>query len=245
MKHARHEPPASGEQLRQSQRMMLLGELAARVAHDLNNVISISSAYAELVLRRPDVDRTTLRQVGEMREALGRAARLTDQLLRMGRGASVPPQLLDVGEAILAVEGMLGQLAGPEVELTIRTVSAAPPVIIDRAGLEQMVMNLVSNARDAMQGRGRLAIEVSGVDVDSYDHALITVADSGAGMDEATKQRLFEPFFTTKPPGSGTGLGLAMALELVTASGGRISVESALGEGTTFRILLPCAGRNP
>jgi signal transduction histidine kinase len=219
----------------------MVGRLAAGVAHDVDGLLTMSLGYVEMLLRRPDADGSVAKQVSELRAGLLRAAELNRKLLVLGRRQVDPPQLLDVAELVRGIDGWLRRLLGSDVEVEVALPSESWLVMIDRAGLEHVLMSLVSNAHDAMAGRGRLRLEVANEETSDGPRVCISIRDSGVGMDEATMMRAFEPFFTTKPAGQGKGLGLAIALDIVTECGGRMTVESSPGVGTTFEVLLPRA----
>ncbi|MFI5231360.1 MAG: sensor histidine kinase [Gemmatimonadales bacterium] len=234
-------------QLRQSQKMEALGQLAGGVAHDFNNLLTVIMSYADLVMRDLCPGGTSHDDLVQVVVAATSAAALTRQLLAFSRNQVLQPTAVDVNELVGGTEKMLARLIDDTVDLV--TVLAPTPAIVcaDRGQLEQVLMNLVVNARDAMPKGGRLTITTEEVDVDGLavndvaagSYVAVAVSDTGTGMDNATKERLFEPFFTTKGPGKGTGLGLATVYGIVQQSGGFIRVESVLGSGTTFRVHLP------
>jgi two-component system cell cycle sensor histidine kinase/response regulator CckA len=227
--------------LRRAQRMATAGQLAASVAHDLNNLLFVVINYAELILDRHDSGLPTRMEITELLGTARRASALTAQLLAFGRRRAPKRERIDLGALLSGIDGALRRLVGPEVELSIHCADALWPVLGDRAHLEQVLINLTTNARDAMDGRGTLTIDAANANLDAGPYVQLTVRDSGSGMDEATKVRLFEPFFTTKAEAQGTGLGLAVALEIVQDSGGSIAVESSPGCGASFCVSLPRA----
>jgi PAS domain S-box-containing protein len=241
------------ERLRQAQRMEAVGRLAGGVAHDFNNLLSVIESYAEIALESVRPGDPLHEPLAEIREAGRRAEALTRQLLAFGRKQVLRPERLDVAELVARLEKMLRRLLGEDVELTFARAPTPMIVEADPGQLEQVLMNLAINARDAMPGGGRLSIAVSAVSAGDAgiaedteprapppaSYVAIEVSDTGHGMDEATCARIFEPFFTTKAPGKGTGLGLATVYGIVRQSGGHVRVKSAPGRGTTFRILLP------
>ncbi len=236
------------EQLRLSQKLEAVGRLAGGIAHDFNNLLTVIMGSADLLLRRLDGDDREL--VDEIGHAAERAAALTHQLLAFSRRQVLEPQVLDLNAAVSETTRMLGRLIGEHIELVARLDPALGSVRVDPSQLEQVIMNLTLNARDAMPAGGRLTIETANVDLDEPSAApqfviqpgryvVLAVTDTGCGMDAETRARLFEPFFTTKEPGKGTGLGLATVYGVVKQSGGYIAAESEPGRGSAFRIYLP------
>jgi signal transduction histidine kinase len=251
-------------QLREAQKMEAIGRLAGGVAHDFNNLLTAILASAELGLADPALPESgELRaDLAEIRSAAMRAAELTKQLLAFSRRQELQPQRLDVNEVIANAERLLRRAVGDGAETRITLGDEVPPVVADRGQLEQVLLNLALNARDAMQERTHgalLTIETSGVTVGRASGgtapagvaltpgrwAVIVVRDTGIGMDAAVAARVFEPFFTTKEVGKGTGLGLAMVYGIVTQSGGHITAEGVPGVGSTFTIYLPAAPAAP
>jgi len=238
-------------QLRQSQKMEAVGRLAGGVAHDFNNLLGIVSACSELLRSR--VDANSGEYVDNIREAAKRGASLTRQLLAFSRRQPVQPQLLDLNERLRDVSKLLHPLMGDDVEIVLLPRSEAAVVEADPGQLDQIVVNLAVNARDAMPRGGKLVLETGVFDFDQSfvnDHpglavgryVMLAVSDNGVGMIEATRARIFEPFFTTKEMGKGTGLGLATVYGIVKQSGGHIWAYSEPDRGTTFKIYLPSAG---
>jgi PAS domain S-box-containing protein len=243
------------QQLRQAQKMEAVGRLAGGIAHDFNNILTAITGYADLLLEdlRPTDSRH--QDVAEIRKAADRAAGLTRQLLAFSRQQVLQPSVIDVKTLVGDLEKMLGRLLGEDVELGTRLAPDTGRVKADAGQLEQVLMNLAVNARDAMPDGGKLTLETSNVDLSeeyAADHyparpgpyVMIAVTDSGTGMSEETQAHMFEPFFTTKEKGKGTGLGLATVYGIIKQSGGFIWVYSELGHGTTFKIYLPRVGES-
>jgi PAS domain S-box-containing protein len=233
------------EPLLQSQKLEALGRLAGGVAHDFNNLLTVILGYADL-LHHYGADEHAREVAGEIQKAAERAAALTRQLLAFSRRQVLQPRVLDLNGLVRELDSMLRRLIGEDVQLTTAPHTGPLWVKADPGQLEQVLTNLVVNARDAMPKGGRLLVSTAEVpaSIDSRQRgpcgfALLTVTDSGCGMDEHILKRLFEPFFTTKEVGKGTGLGLAMVYGVVQQSGGRIEVESEPGRGSTFRVYLP------
>jgi signal transduction histidine kinase/GAF domain-containing protein/ActR/RegA family two-component response regulator len=226
------------EQLQQAQRMEAMGRMAGGIAHDFNNVLMVITGYADLLLRR-SFDDDVRSDIEAMRAAAKRAAEFTRKLLTISRRQMVQAQVVDVADALSSLGDVLPVMLGEHVNLDIR-IDAPPPVLIDPLQLEQLVLNLAINAKDAMSSGGSLTIRAQGIDDDGA-WTQLTVTDTGEGMDPTTVEHCFEPFFTTKDRTKGTGLGLSTAYGVVTQAGGEITVESARGVGTTFTIRLPAA----
>lgn len=240
------------EQLRQAQKMEAVGRLAGGVAHDFNNLLMIMRGYADLILDSESADESTRRNAEQITRASERAAGLTQQLLAFSRKQVLAPQVLNLPQVIQGVDKMLVRLIGENIELTTSAPEDLWRVKADPNQIEQVLLNLAINARDAMPQGGKLMIEMSNVNLDAYfvrqhagstagPHVLISVSDTGAGMTREVSARVFEPFFTTKEVGRGTGLGLATVYGIVKQSNGYITVYSEAGKGTTFKVYLPKA----
>jgi PAS domain S-box-containing protein len=240
------------DQLRQAQKMEAIGRLAGGVAHDFNNILTAISGYANIVLERVrDTDPDAVDDVNEIEKAAQRAHSLTRQLLAFSRKQILQPQILSVNDVVGDMDGMLRRLIGEDIEIVTSYGAGLARVKADRGQLEQVIVNLVVNARDEMPGGGTLSIETAnaqigpdeasrrGADFHPGSFVTLTIRDTGRGMDAETKARLFEPFFTKKALGKGTGLGLATVYGIVNQSGGFIDVESELGKGAAFSINLP------
>jgi two-component system cell cycle sensor histidine kinase/response regulator CckA len=238
------------DQLRQSQKIEAVGQLAGGIAHDFNNLLTAITGYSELLLEDLGVQDPRRQDLEEIRKAAWRAASLTQQLLAFSRKQVLQPQILDLNQVVGNAEKLLRRLIGENITLRTSLDASLGATKADPGQLEQVIVNLAVNARDAMPHGGQLLIETKNVDLDAAyaaAHAAVTagpyvvlaVSDTGSGMDEATKARLFEPFFTTKEPGKGTGLGLSTAYGIVRQSGGFIWVYSEPGQGATFKIYLP------
>jgi signal transduction histidine kinase/ActR/RegA family two-component response regulator len=239
------------QELRQSQKMEAVGRLAGGVAHDFNNLLTAILGYGDLLYDALDENPTLQGEADEIRKAANRAASLTRQLLAFSRRQLMVSEVVHLNELVSGMEKMLRRLIGEDVEVATALDPALGAVKADPGQLEQVLLNLALNARDAMPQGGRLTIETANVHVDeSYSvthsalvrpgaYVLLSVSDTGVGMDEATRLRVFEPFFTTKEPGKGTGLGLAMVYGIVKQTGGFIWVYSEPDRGTTFKVYLP------
>jgi len=241
------------EQLVQAQKVEAIGQLAGGIAHDFNNLLTAITGYAELLLHRLGDNHRYARELTEILRASERATRVTGKLLAFSRRQPLDPSNLNLNSLLIDLDGLLRRLIGERIQLELSLASGPILVRAEPTQLEQVVMNLVVNARDAMPDGGlvRIAtalrrIEAAGrgavAGLRAGDYVELSVLDTGSGMDAETRRRLFEPFFTTKPVGQGTGLGLAMAYGIVQQSGGTIQVESEPGKGSTFRVFLPLSG---
>jgi signal transduction histidine kinase/ActR/RegA family two-component response regulator len=240
------------EQLRQSQKLDAIGHLAGGIAHDFNNLLTAILGYnamlCDAIQDRPEA----LEYAGEVRMAAEKAGALTFQLLAFSRRQVIQPQVLDLNASVANMEKMLRRIVGEDIELEVRAADGLHLVRADPSQVDQLIMNLVVNARDAMPEGGKLTVETSNAEltreysglhigVQPGPYAMLAVSDTGVGMDAATRSRIFEPFFTTKDPGKGTGLGLSIVYGIVKQSGGDIFVYSEPGLGTSFKIFLPMA----
>jgi PAS domain S-box-containing protein len=240
------------EQLRQSQKLEAIGRLAGGVAHDFNNILMSIMGAADLLMMQLGPDDRARGEAAEIKQSVDRGAGLTRQLLAFSRRQATSPRRFALGDVVRAMDTMLRRLIGPEIDFEIVVPPDPLIVVADSGQVEQVVMNLVVNARDAMPDGGRVTVHVDEVALDEDDaaalvegrpgrYARLSVADTGTGMDEGTRARLFEPFFTTKEQGKGTGLGLSIVYGIVKQSGGYITVSSEPGRGATFLIYLPIA----
>ncbi|MGH9650141.1 MAG: ATP-binding protein, partial [Terriglobales bacterium] len=240
------------EQLLQAQKMEAIGRLAGGVAHDFNNLLAIILGYSDLLQDALPEEGPARKHLAEIRKAGDRAATLTRQLVAFSRKQVLELKVFDLNAVVIENYKMLRRLIGEDVELLLEPDRQPAPVKADAAQMEQVIMNLAVNARDAMPRGGRLTIETANVALDATQvnrhvtmpagaYVMLAMTDSGIGMDANTQARIFEPFFTTKEKGKGTGLGLATVYGIVKQSGGYIWAYSELGQGTTFKIYLPRA----
>ncbi len=244
------------EQLLHAQKLEAVGRLAGGVAHDFNNMLSVILSHAHFLRADAELGSQTYADAEAIHTAAGRAARITQQLLAFSRKQVMRPQVLDLNAVISEMNGLLLRLLGEDVSLSCVLPEGIGRVLVDRSQLEQVLVNLVVNARDAMPGGGKLSIETADVNLDhAYvashpdasvgPHVMLAVTDGGFGMSAEVRARIFEPFFTTKQPGQGTGLGLSTVFGIVKQSGGNIWVYSEEGRGTTFKVYLPHHGGTP
>ncbi|HWO37695.1 MAG TPA: PAS domain S-box protein [Candidatus Acidoferrum sp.] len=239
------------EQFRQAQKMEAMGRLAGGISHDFNNLLGVIIGYSDLLLASPTRDDVSQHRIEEIKKAGQRAASLTRQLLAFSRKQVLTPKVLDLNTVVAETSKMLLRLLGEDVELITKLSPTLDHVKADPTQIEQVIMNLAINARDAMPKGGKLIIETTNAELDgSYgqqkhadvqpgNYVLLTVSDTGIGMDNATRARIFEPFFTTKERGKGTGLGLATVYGIIRQSGSYIWVYSEVGKGTTFKVYIP------
>jgi two-component system cell cycle sensor histidine kinase/response regulator CckA len=233
----------------QSQKMEAIRRLAEGVAHDFNNLLTVIVGYSNLVLRKLDHSSPLRSQVSEIQAAGERAAHLTSQLLALSGKQTLHPKILDLNTVVSNICQTLPRLLGHNIEVSLQLSPALGEVHADPVQLEQVLVNLADNARDAMPNGGRLAIKTYSSELDEHlaplvgvppgRYLVIALSDTGCGIDETTKARVFEPFFTTKDVGKNTGLGLAIVLGVVQQSGGTVTVCSEPGAGSTFKIYLP------
>jgi two-component system cell cycle sensor histidine kinase/response regulator CckA len=238
------------EQLQQAQKMEIVGRLAGGVAHDFNNLLTVINGMADLILGELAEDDPTRPDLMQIRQAGERAAALTGRLLAVSRRQILKPEVLDLSAVVAGLRDMLQRVLGEEVALTLELAPDIASIRADPGQIEQVILNLVVNARDAMPDGGTLTIETRTVHLDAAyaaehpgtrpgPHAMLAVRDTGIGMDESIRRRIFEPFFTTKAQGKGTGLGLSMVYGIVKQSGGSIWFHSEPGHGSRFTIYLP------
>lgn len=237
-------------QFQHAQKMEAVGRLAGGVAHDFNNILGVIVGYCDLSLESLDLKLPVANNLVQIKLAADRAANLTRQLLAFSRKQVMSPRILDLNAVVHDLSKMLTRLVGEDITLSFKPSVPLGSVRADAGQIQQVLMNLVVNALDAMPGGGEITIETASVELDENyrrehepvtpgEYVMLSVRDTGCGMDEATKARIFEPFFTTKEPGKGTGLGLASVYGIVKQSGGYVWVYSELGRGTTFKIYFP------
>jgi PAS domain S-box-containing protein len=240
----------SQEQLRLSQKLEAIGQLAGGVAHDFNNMLTVISGYSELLLRQCPENSSMAEKIEEIRKAAKRSADLTRQLLAFSRKQVLQPEVIDLNSLIENMRKMLVRLIGEDIEIITALRPDIGKINADPGQIEQVVMNLVVNARDAMSDGGRIVIETTDVDLDEAyasarvgvkagPYVMLAISDTGCGIDAETQKHIFEPYFTTKELGKGTGLGLSTVYGIVKQSEGNIWIQSEVGKGTTFNIYLP------
>jgi signal transduction histidine kinase len=238
------------DQLLQSQKMEAVGRLAGGVAHDFNNLLTVILGYNDMLRDRVRRDPAALEYADEVLHAAERASSLTNQLLAFSRRQVAVPRVVDLNDIVQGIDKMLRRIIGEDIQLETHLSPDIPPVKVDPSQVDQVIMNLAVNSRDAMPDGGTLAIETAAVElgkdfadshvgVEAGPYVMLTVRDTGTGMDAATRTRVFEPFFTTKDKGKGTGLGLSIVYGIIKQNGGEIVVQSEPGKGTTFQIYLP------
>jgi len=241
------------QQLLQSRQLEAIGQLAGGVAHDFNNLLQIILGYGEMLVNSPNLNDAERRAIAKMNEAGTSAKNLTHRLLAFSRRQVLEPVFMDLNDSVTEANAMLAGLIGDDIELKMNLSRKLGTVKADPNQIEQVLMNLAINARDAMPKGGKITFETANVEIDetyAQQHLFIkpghyvslSVSDTGTGMDAETQARVFEPFFTTKPTGKGTGLGLSTVFGIVKQSGGSINIYSEPGHGTTFRIHFPCRG---
>ena len=244
------------EQLLQAQKMESIGRLAGGVAHDFNNMLSIILGYGEHILEQLKPEDPLRQQVNQMVEAGRRSAVLTGQLLAFSRRQTLQPRVVSINDVVTNLEKMLRRLIREDIELGIKLGPEIPSILVDPGQLEQVILNLAANARDAMPLGGKLLIETGLAELDGHyadthrdvrpgKYVLLAMSDTGCGMSDEVRNKVFEPFFTTKERGKGTGLGLAMVYGIVKQSGGNIWVYSEPDKGTTFKIYIPLTDKEP
>ena len=249
------ESRAVEEQLRQAQKMDAIGRLAGGIAHDFNNVLTVILGYADLASTRAGAGDALAGDLAEIRNAAERASALTRQLLVFSRKQVVQPRVIDLNSVVRSMEGMLQRIIGENIALAAVLPGRPSLVKADTGQIEQVLLNLVVNARDAMPAGGKLTIETAGVELDALlaprfevpagSYVVLSVTDTGTGMDPETIGHIFEPFFTTKEVGKGTGLGLSTVYGIVKQSGGHIAVASEPGHGSTLEVYLPRVQETP
>ena len=247
---------ASEQRLRHAQKMESVGRLAAGIAHDFNNLLTVILGFSEFLIERlPPGDEQLRRDANEIRGAAQRATGLTRQLLAFSRQQVLERRVVDLVASVNQLQPMIARLIGEDVAMKFELATPPQWVLIDPSQFEQVVINLVVNARDAMPAGGRLQIAMKREDVSRLqaaeleikpgDYVVLSVADTGEGIDPDAIEYIFDPFYTTKPPGRGTGLGLSTVFGIVRQSGGMITVDSVLKRGTTFRVYFPLSPTSP
>jgi nitrogen-specific signal transduction histidine kinase/CheY-like chemotaxis protein len=251
-KRAEEEKARLEAQLIHVQKLESVGRLAGGVAHDFNNMLSVIVGCAEIARRRLGPGDPVLAQVEEIQKAAARARDVTRQLLAFSRKERISPKPVDLNDLVERAKNTLGRLIGEDIDLRFAAGPSVSPVLFDPSQMEQILVNLVVNARDAVSGKGEIVLETANacvaetewhghVDTRPGNYVVLSVTDNGMGIDAETLPHIFEPFFTTKEVGKGTGLGLAMVYGMVKQHGGFIDVDSALGRGSTFKLYVPAA----
>ncbi len=244
--------PAAEEQIRHSQKLEAIGRLTESIAHDFNNLVAVISMQAELIMEMQDVQ-AVRRETEIILGVADRAAALTKQLLAFSRKQRLEPKVFNLNDLLRNIDQLLTRLLTEDVELIVALAPDLGNILAEASQIEQVVLNLAVNARDAMPNGGKLTVETSNVELDtpsvgegneiaSGPYIMLTVADTGIGMTAEVQSRLFEPFFTTKPLGQGTGLGLSTAYAIVKRARGHIALSSELNRGTTFKVFFPRVG---
>lgn len=239
------------DQLRQAQKMEAVGQLAGGIAHDFNNLLTVISSYCTVLLKEIGQDNPWHADVSEIEKAGNRAAVLTRQLLAFSRKQIMNPEVIDLGQVVAGMEGVLHRLISERIELDVRVDPQLKKIKADAGQIEQVILNLTVNARDAISQTGSVTVNVRNVAPDdrvgagvgngpSLGWVVLSVSDDGMGMDDETRSHIFEPFYTTKGVGMGTGLGLSTVFGIVKQSGGEVEVVSQPGQGSEFRIYFPC-----
>ena len=243
------------QQMVQIQKMEAIGRLAGGVAHDFNNLLQVVSGYCDMLMEDSAVHPAANRQIGEIRKAGNRGTALVRQLLTFSRRQVVEPKLIDLNETIRGMLAMLQRLIGEDISFAVKEDEGLHPIRADVNQIEQVIMNLVVNACDAMPQGGELLLRTSSVlletplpyhggEIDPNQYTVLSLSDTGTGMTEEVRTKIFEPFFTTKPMGKGTGLGLSTCFGIVQQAGGYLRCESEVGKGTTFDVFFPAAPEN-
>ena len=246
----RKEAERSDQLNRQTQKMEAIGQLAGGLAHDFNNLLGVILGYCEILEDQTEMTEANQRIIHEIQSAGTSAKNLTQRLLAFSRRQMLQPVTMDLNDTVSQMEKMLARLIGENIELVSDLSKGLGRINADPSQIEQVLMNLTINARDAMPKGGKIVIETANIDVDETyrrqhpstgvgSYVMLSVCDTGSGMDQQTQARIFEPFFTTKPPGQGTGLGLSTVFGIVKQSGGTITVYSEPGAGATFKIFFP------
>ncbi len=252
LQHEIRERERAERQLRQAQKLDVVGRIAGGIAHDCKNQLAVIMSYVEACTERAEQGGCVLEDLAQIRRAASKAIDLSNGLLTFSRATAAQPAALDLDDVMIDLEDMLRRLIGNRIELSMRLQPGLGRVLIDRAQIEQVILNLVLNARDATADGGTVTLATEGCRAVASDsrampalqpgeYVVLSVSDTGCGMDETTRERMFEPFFTTKPEGSGTGLGLSIVHGIVVRNGGHVAVSSRPGAGSKLEIYLPRA----